>query len=133
MATKTISRDAAHEELFLKAHDAGNAAANAAVPTPMHVVQRAHPLDDSSPIVKRYAPVMDGVCGFAWVRVTPGTSSFARWLTRTEHGRKAYQGGVSIWVGGYGQSYERKSAYADAFAAVLNEAGITARSEGRLD
>ena len=99
----------------------------------MHVVQHANPLDDSSPIVKRYAPVMDGVCGFAWVVVRPAGSSFGRWLRKERGHSLAYGGGVSIWVGSFGQSYERKYAYARAFAGVLEEAGIEAYAQSRLD
>ncbi len=99
----------------------------------MHVVQRANPFDDSSPVVHRYAPVMDGVCGFAWVTIRPGTSSFARWVSKTGRGRKGYYGGIQIWVSGFGQSMTRKEAYADAFAAVLREAGVSASAGSRMD
>jgi hypothetical protein len=115
------------------AHLAGKDAATATVPEPMTVVQRANPLDDSSPVVKQYAPVAAGVCGFAWVTVRPATSSFARWAKDSCGWRKAYSGGVQLWVSAYGQSYERKIAYADAYAAVLKQAGITAYAGGRLD
>jgi hypothetical protein len=100
----------------------------------MHVVQREHPLDDSSRIVKRYAAVMSGVCGFAGVNIKPGNGSFARHLKRLGLARTdSYYGGVSVRVFGYGQSYEKKLAYAAAFADVLKEAGIRAMSMGRLD
>lgn len=120
--------------LYARAAEAGDRAARAVVPVPMHVVQRAHPLDDTSPIVKRYAPVMDGVCGHAWIIVRPGTSRFARFLKAEGLGdTSSYFGGVRIWISDYGQSYERKAAYASAFAATLEEAGITADAMSRLD
>lgn len=119
--------------LYAKAHSAGEVAAEQVVPVPMHVVERANPFDDNSPIVKRYAPVMDGPCGFGWVRVVPGNSSFANYLKKAKGCRAAYGGGVSLWVSEYGQSYVRKYAYARAFAGVLQEAGVTAYGEGRLD
>jgi hypothetical protein len=80
-----------------------------------------------------YPPVMDGVCGFAWVTVRPANSSFARWA-KDKHGwDRAYNGGMQLWVHGYGQSYERKLAYAEGFASVLRLAGIRASASGRLD
>jgi hypothetical protein len=120
--------------LYARAVEAGEAAAAACTPTPMYVVERAHPLDDTSPIVKAYAPVMAGVCGFAWINIRPGNGSFARFLRAEGLGdRDSYYGGVSVRVFGYGQSYERKSAYASAFAAVLREAGVEAYPMSRLD
>lgn len=126
--TKTELR-ALHE----KADAAGKEAAAAKVPEPMHVVQRANPLDDSSPVVKRYEPVMGGVCGFAWVTVRPGNSRFANWLKKNKGARRGYYGGTELWISGYQQSYERKMAYATAYADVLREVGIEAYPGGRLD
>lgn len=125
---------AAFRALYHKAHDAGNAAAAACVPVPMHVVGRANPLDDSSPIVKRYAPVMDGVCGFAWINVKPGNSAFAKFLKAEGLARSdSYEGGVCVWVGAFNQSLSRKEAYAHAFANVLSNEGIRAYSMSRMD
>lgn len=121
------------QALFAKADAAGQAAGEAHAPQPMYVVQRENPFDDNSPIVKAYPPVMDGVCGFAWVNIRPGNSSFASWLRKRGLGHKGYHGGWEYWVRGFGQSYERKMAYARAFAAVLSEAGIQAYASGRLD
>ena len=79
----------------------------------------------------------DGVCGFAWVNVRPGTSRFARWLIRKGVARTdSYYRGVRIWAPGgdrMSQSYDRKMAAAEAYAAVLRESGITAYASGRLD
>lgn len=131
--TNAPSTDAAREALWRRALAAGEAAAEAARPTPMYVVQRANPLDDTSPIVKAYPPVMDGVCGFAWVVVRPGNSAFARWMRRTKGTRKSYYGGEEFWVAEYGQSLERKAAFAYAFADVLTQAGIKAYGNSRMD
>jgi hypothetical protein len=122
----------ASEQLYARAHAAGMAAGEAARPTPMVVTEHRNPLDDSSPVIRTYAPVMSGVCGFAWVTVRPATSSFARYLKARGH-RRGYEGGIQIWVGEFGQSMERKEAYARAFAAVLREAGITAYAASRMD
>lgn len=121
------------EELFRSAHLAGYAAGEGEVPAPMVVVEHANPLDDNSPVVRVYEPHTEGVCGFAWVNVRPGNSSFARWLVDSGHARKGYHGGVDLWVREFGQSYQRKMAYARAFAQVLQEAGIRAYASGRLD
>ncbi len=121
------------ETLFVKAEMAGIEAATKCVPVPMIVQQRANPLDDHSPVVKQYAPVMDGVCGFAWVIVRPGNCSFANWLKKNGHGSSAYGGGVQIWVSRYNQSMTKKEAHAHAMAKVLAGAGIRAYACSRMD
>jgi hypothetical protein len=78
--------------------------------------------------------VSEGVCGFAWVVIKPGTSKFARWLKENKLARRdEYYGGVTVRVSDYNQSYTRKSAYAHAFANVLRDAGIRAIDMDRLD
>lgn len=117
--------------IYEKAMAAGKAAAEAKVPTPMHVVQTA---GFGGPIVKRYEPVMDGVCGFAWVKVKPATQPFAKWLKATGKVRgAAYGGGYDLWISDYNQSMERKEAHARAMAKALNEAGIKAYADSRMD
>ena len=121
------------ETMWAAAHKAGMAAAKRLTPTPMVVTERAVPFDDNSPI-KRQWHVPDGVCGFAWVVVRPGTSAFARWAKKHKDARRNYYGGMTVkWVGEFNQSYEKKFAYARAFAEVLREAGINATPGGRLD
>ena len=73
------------------------------------------------------------ICGFAWISLRPATSAFARWLKKQGIGRTAYEGGHQIWCSEFGQSYDRKLAYADAYAGVLKEAGFNAYGAGRLD
>ena len=46
---------------------------------------------------------------------------------------KAYPTGLHFWVGLFNQSMTRKEAYASAFAKVLNEAGIQAYADSRMD
>lgn len=126
--------EAEARELFARAQQAGRNAADATVPQPMYVVQRENPFDDSSPIIKRYAPVMSGVCGFAWIIIKPGNGSFARHLKKLGLARSSeYYGGVMVSISDYGQSYEKKMAHANAFAGALQEAGIRAYAMGRLD
>ena len=134
-------KDAAHRDLFDRANAAGHEAAMAAVPramlvgTPKNLVGSLVGGDDggfdtSKPIYYE----SEGVCGFAWVNIKPGNSSFARWMKDQGQARPdSYYGGVSMWISGYGQSYERKLAYARAFAGVLVQGGIKAYASGRLD
>lgn len=121
------------EALYCKARLAGLAAGDNHTPRPMTVEAHANPLDDSSKVVKSYH-VPEGLCGFAWVNIKPGTSRFARFLKDKGYGRTdSYYGGVTIWISNHGQSYERKRAHAAAFAAVLTGAGISATAMSRLD
>jgi hypothetical protein len=90
--------------VFDRAHAAGIAAA------------RAH-----QPIYGPYA-----VCGFAWITIHPGTSAAAKYAKAHFQAHPAHRGGMQISVGLFNQSMERKERYADAFARVLQEAGIRA-------
>jgi hypothetical protein len=127
--------------VFGAAVAAGEAAGTNAKPAPMMVVARANPLDDNSPVEKAWH-VPEGVCGFAWVNVK-AKGIGARFINAlrkagyvSEYGgwrRDHYYGGYTFWVRHYGQSYERKMAYADAFAAVLKKHGVPAYATGRLD
>ena len=121
-----------HETLYALAHAAGLAAAQRMNPTPMVVAEHVSPLDDSSPIQRAYY-VPDGVCGFAWIVIKPGTCSFARWLVKNGHAKRHYYGGVSVWVGDFNQSLERKEAYATAFANALRLNGVKAHADSRMD
>lgn len=110
--------------LWATAAAAGKAAGDAATPDPILVTT-------ADGAKTWYVP--DGLCGFAWVKVTPGTSSFARWLVKSGLAHKGYGGGVDIWVSDFGQSIDRKTAAARAIAKVLTDAGITAYAQSRLD
>ena len=99
----------------------------------MYVVQRANHFDDSSAIIKAYPPVMGGVCGFSWITVRPGTSSFARWLAKNKRASRGYYGGIELWIREFGQSMEKKLAYSEAFSQVLRDAGIKAYAGSRMD
>jgi len=126
--TKTESR-----ALYRKAQEAGAAAASECRPTPMVVEQHANMMDDSSPVEKSWV-VAGGVCGFAWVRIRPASSSFARWVIAQELGRTdSYAGGVIISARVGGQSLEIQEAWARAFARVLCEAGVEAHVDSRMD
>ena len=74
----------------------------------------------------------DGACGFAWI-VISGNTAFGRWAKKQGRARAHYPRGLCFWVSDFGQSVDRKSAYAGAFAQVLRNAGIEAYADSRLD
>jgi hypothetical protein len=111
---------------------AGKAAVAATTPTPMIVGEAKSLFDDSIDYTKPTYYVPQGVCGFAWTWVK-GNSGFGRWAKKNGLAYKGYPTGLNIRAAVQGQSYELKMAYAQAYAAVLQEAGITAYAEGRLD
>lgn len=121
-------------KLYQEADFAGTKAGTDASPTPMVVGSPTTPLgNDIDPSKPTYF-VNDGVCGFAWVNIKPARGKFVSWLKKAGIGRTdSYYGGYTIWVKGFGQSYERKQMYANAFAKVLKDNGITAYPMGRLD
>lgn len=121
--------------LYAKADAAGKAAAAACRPTPMIVGDAKSLFSNEIDYSKPTYYVADGVCGFAWVNLKPGNSGFANWLKKMKLARRdEYYGGVTIWVSDYNQSMDRKSAYAGAFARVLNDAGFKrAYAMSRMD
>jgi hypothetical protein len=120
------------QDIYQQAHYQGNVAVEMANVTPMIVQQRENPLNDESRLVKEYY-VNDGVCGFASVTVKPANSKFAKYLVENGLGRKGYGGGVCMSIRQFNQSLQKKEAYAYAFASVLNEHGIKAYVESRID
>ena len=137
MATRTATprfTELELHDLFTKAEQAGREAAQAAIPAPIQVFERANPFDGTSSVVKSYAPIMDGVCGYAWITIRPGNGQAAKFAKAQGKGRSdPYEGGVTVKVRGYGQSMARKEAYAYAYAAVLYAAGIRAYADSRMD
>jgi hypothetical protein len=118
------------QEIYIQARAAGLAAAAAAQVTPMIVNAHANPLDSNSPVTRSYC-VNDGVCGFASIIIK--NIKFANQLKKMGLGRKNYGGGYALSVQDFNQSLTRKEAYAHAFAAVLNDHGITAYTDSRMD
>jgi hypothetical protein len=136
IAAEKIERQARYakfEEAYNEANRAGFAAGEMSKPVPMMVVEHSDPLNDAS-LPKAMWHVPQGACGFAWVKVSPGNSSFAKWLVKNKLARKSYYGGVEISISAHGQSIERKEAHARAMATVLKEKlGINAYADSRLD
>jgi hypothetical protein len=105
-----------------QAHNAGMVAGNAAAVQSMTVVGNG----------KSYF-VPDGVCGFAWVNVQKGQMKFVNFLKKLGKGYKAYHGGWDVSCHEFGQSMQRKEAYCAAYAKVLQEGGIKAYANSRMD
>jgi hypothetical protein len=120
-----------YQAIYNEADEAGKAAANAKVPTPMVVTDHAVPFDESSPIKQAWL-VPGGMCGFAWVQFA-GNTAWAKWTKSKGLCGEGYPKGRQIWVSQYSQSMELKEAYAYAFAQVLNKHGIKAYAGSRAD
>jgi len=132
MKTASPTTTTSFEALFDLAEAAGRQAADNATVVPMVVGTAKGLFDDSFDTTKPTYFVEGGVCGFAWVKFK-GNTAFGRWAKKNGKARPAYGGGLQVWVSGYQQSMQRKAAYAQAFAGVLNEAGVTAYAESRMD
>lgn len=125
-------KDEKWRQIYNVASHAGARAGRELIPTPMIVSEHENMLDDSSP-VKNSWYISDGPCGFAWIVVKPGTSSFAKWLKKNDFAHKHYYGGVAIWISEYNQSCAKKTAHAEAMAESLRQSGIRAYAGSRLD
>jgi hypothetical protein len=122
------------QDLYERAHQAGINAAISVKVQPMIVGQTKSLFSNSIDETKPTHFIEDGVCGFAEIIVKPGNSRFANWLKKNDIGSKRYYGGgISVWVSDFGQSYQRKIAYARAFVDVLQNENINAWAFGRLD
>jgi len=104
------------QSLFELAHARGTEAAEAVVPTPMFVSGCGYP---------------EGTIGGAAITVADARRGFARWLIRSGHAHRGYRGGAELLTG-LGSS-ERASAYARAFASVLQLNGVDCAVREYLD
>ena len=120
------------EKLHYAAHTAGLAAGRAATTAPMIVGTAASIVGNAIDYSQPTYVVPDGVCGFAWVSMK-GNTSYARWARVNGIGRKGYPGGMQIPVREFGQSMQRKEAYAAAYANVLRATGIDCYADSRMD
>jgi len=84
--------------------------------------------------------VADGVCGFAWVDITPknkGNTTLGkqeRKILECAGFRKDWTGKkYNLWISGFNQSMQKKEAYAHAYAEVLRKAGLNAYAGSRMD
>lgn len=107
------------EAIYQLACEAAKAAAATTVPTPMRV--------------EGYGIEMEGLCGYAWVRIRDARRGFARWLIANGHAHQHYRSGAQVFADVSSQSVDRARACATAFAAVLQHNGIECEVESRLD
>lgn len=118
------------EELHAEAHRKGMIALTHACPTPMGLID-CDIMGNPKPNARMYV-VNEGACGFAWVAFK-GNTPWGRWAKKSGIARPKYGGGLQLWVSEGGQSVERKEAYANAYAKSLNDHGIEAYADSRLD
>lgn len=112
-------------QIYNLADKAGKQAASECTPVPMAVTTEGGRLIEV---------VNGGVCGFAWVKISPAMGEFVSYCKRMKLGRtNDYCGGFDIWISAYGQSMELKSAYAAGFANELQKHGINASAHSRID
>lgn len=114
-----VVKKATFDEIYEEAEKAGVEAANTCIP-------------GTTGPTNSFAT--EGCCGFAWVKIRPATSPFAKWLKATgKVTHVAYGGGYDIWCRCGGQSMTRKEAWADAFVTVLKKHGIEGVAQSRMD
>jgi len=111
------------ETITEQAHDAGLQAV-AGTQCPTMVVR--------DPCTGMTWTVPDGPCGFAYVTLRKSNTSFAIWAKKKGLFQKGYSG-TQLWVSDFNQSVTLKSAYAQAYARVLNANGIECYPGSRLD
>lgn len=135
-AAQRAARTDQFKAIFEEARVAGLAAGQALRPTPMVVTRDSMAIVTNAGrqnILDRDYVVPEGPCGFAWVIIRPGTSAAANYAKKNLGAGKSYYGGMELWVSDFGQSMERKEAYAKAFAEVLQKHGISATYGSRMD
>lgn len=128
------------EKIHEIAEQAADAAANAAIPTPM-IVKTEYQTE-----VKQFY-VSEGACGFAWLNFK-GTSPYYRWAKKYLHQDSKdvlktlkhkyylhpdYPKGGALNDPLMTQSIARKEAWCIAYAAVLEKHGIECSVRSRLD
>jgi hypothetical protein len=117
-----VNRYAKYQEIIDQAYKAGIEAGKNARPIPMYVIDQGIPIDR----------IDDGACGFAWIAFA-GNTAFGKWAKKQGLARSHYPSGLCVWVSEFGQSVDRKEAFAGAYARVLKDNGIDAYSGSRLD
>jgi hypothetical protein len=120
-----------YQKIVDEAHKRGYEAATKHKPQPMIVVGHSNPLDDNSAITDQYY-VESGICGFSQIRLKLN-NAFGKWLVKNNIAQKSCMGGCYIYVGFFGQSYEKKDKYSREYAKVLKEHGFDCVVESRID
>ncbi len=121
------------EKLLERAHLMGMDAGRSVGVTPMVVGTPTTLFGSEIDYSKKTYFVEGGVCGFAGVVIKPARGKFVSYLKSIGIGNKHYYGGYYVSVHEFGQSLTRKEAYADAYAKVLGEAGMSCYVDSRMD
>ena len=121
------------EKLLETAHLMGMDAGRRVGVTPMVVGSPSTPLGSDIDYSKKTYFVEGGVCGFAGVVIKPARGKFVSYLKSIGMGHKHYYGGYYVSVRAFGQSMTRKEAFAEAFAKVLGESGISCYVDSQMD
>ena len=121
------------EKLLEKAHLMGMDAGRRVGVTPMVVGTPTELFGNEIDWDKSTYHVSDGVCGFAGVVIKPARGKFVSYLKSLGMGYKHYYGGWYVSVREFVQSMTRKEAYAEAFAKVLTEEGMSCYVDSRMD
>ena len=121
------------EKLLEKAHLMGMDAGRGSTPTPMVVGTPTETFGSEIDYSKPTYFVEGGVCGFAGVVIKPARGKFVSYLKSIGMGYKHYYGGYYVPVREFGQSLARKEAYAEAYAKVLSEEGMSCYVDSRMD
>mgnify|MGYP001174502366 FL=1 len=121
------------EKLLERAHLMGMDAGRDSTPTPMIVGSPSTPFGSDIDYSKKTYFVEGGACGFAGVVIKPARGKFVSYLKGLGMGHKHYYGGYYVPVREFGQSLERKEAYARAYAKVLSEEGMSCYVDSRMD
>ncbi len=121
------------EKLLERAHLMGMDAGRASTPTPMIVGSPSTPFGSDIDYSKKTYFVEGGACGFAGVVIKPARGKFVSYLKSIGIGNKHYYGGYYVSVREFGQSLARKEAYAEAYAKVLSEEGMSCYVDSRMD
>lgn len=110
-----------YQAIHNECHEAGMIAGANFRTTPMLVGEATSIFSNEIDYSKPTFVVDDGPCGFAWVNIYPGNCRLANQYKKLGLAKPAYGGGVQIWISEFGQSADRKYAYAQAYAAKLRE------------
>ena len=121
------------EKLLERAHLMGMDAGRRVGVTPMIVGTPTETFGSEIDYSKPTYVVNDGVCGFAGVVIKPARGKFVSYLKSIGIGHKHYYGGYYVSVREFNQSLTRKEAYAEAYAKVLSEEGMSCYVDSRMD
>ena len=121
------------EKLLERAHLMGMDAGRKVGVTPMVVGTPTETFGSEIDHSKPTYFVEGGVCGFAGVVIKPARGKFVSYLKSLDMGHKHYYGGYYVPVRVFGQSLTRKEAYAEAYAKVLREEGMSCYVDSRMD